>query len=187
MIKITSWYAFILATFLALVSVDALATPAEKSVRPDGSYQTAAQNWNDRVCCKRGWQDWRTTRRACRRAGGHPVANRACRDDWNDQWDQRWWNWQGGDWDRRMCCKRGTRDWWSTARECRNSFGYETSNRECRDDRWDNRWDNRWRNWQGDWNCRVCCKRGSRDWWSTALECRNSRGYETANRQCRHD
>ena len=171
--------------FVLLGSLTLSAAAAPQSTRPDGSYQTA-QNWNDRVCCKRGWQDWWTTRRSCARAGGHPTRNRDCRDDWNNQWDQRWWGWTGGNWDRRVCCKRGNRDWWTTARECRAAFGYQTANRECRDDRWDDRWDNRWRDWS-DWDRRVCCKRGNRDWWTTARECRASFGYQTANRECRND
>ena len=182
-----------LATLVAAVFVMLGVVPAmaaqQQSLRPDGSFQLT-QNWNDRVCCKRGWQDWWTTWRQCRRSGGQRVANRECRDDWNERWDSRWWNWSGGNWNSRVCCKRGRRDWWTTAGECRNSFGYQTANRECRDDRredrWDDRWDSRWRDHQGDWNRRVCCKRGYRDWWTTAGECRNNGGYETANRECRN-
>lgn len=75
----------------------------------------------------------------------------------------------------RVCCKRGWRDWWSTRRECRRAGGYQTANRECRDDRDDR------------WNVRVCCKRGHHDWWSTLRECRRQGGYQTANRECRRD
>lgn len=177
--------AFVLGLLGALTQ-SATAAPGQQSQRPDGSFEVA-QNWNDRVCCKRGWQDWRTTRRECRRAGGRVTANRACREDWNDRWDNRWWGWQGGNWNRQVCCKRGNRDWFTTARECRNAFGYETTNRECRRESWDERWDNRWRNWRGDWDSRVCCKRGRRDWWTTARECRANGGYETINRACRID
>jgi hypothetical protein len=226
-----------LFVLLALLSAALVATASAapfaserpgQSVRPaDGSYQVA--DWNDRVCCKRGWQDWWTTRRACRNAGGYQTRNKDCREDWNDKWDLRWWGWTGGDWNRRVCCKRGNRDWFTTARECRNAFGYETDRRECRDDvgdgnwgervcckrgwqdwwttrracqnaggyqtanrecreDWNDKWDLRWWNWNGgDWNRRVCCKRGNQDWWTTARECRNSFGYETDRRQCRND
>ncbi len=280
--KYLTLVAFAFAGISAFASFGAAAAPLQQSTRADadGSYRTA-DNWNDRVCCKkgnrdwwtirrdcnnaggyqtanrecrddnngggiidlnlglgsrvcckRGWQDWWTNWGACKRAGGHQTRNEECRDDWNDKWDQRWWGWTGNDWDRRVCCKRGNRDWWSTARECRNSFGYETANRECRNDNndgnwgdnaqrvcckrgwqdwwttssacqraggeqtrnrecrddWNDKWDQRWWGWSGgDWERRVCCKQGNRDWWSTARECRNSFGYETANRECRDD
>ena len=129
-----------------------------------------------RVCCQRGWQDWWTTWGACRRAGGNQTRPQECRDDWNDSWDQRWWGWTGGNWENRICCKRGNRDWWSTARECRNAFGYQTENRECRDERGDD-----------DWNRRVCCKRGNNDWWTSLRECRQANGYEAERRECRDD
>jgi hypothetical protein len=77
--------------------------------------------------------------------------------------------------DYRVCCKRGYRDWWSTARQCRRSGGHITANRACRDGR------------IGYNNARVCCKRGYRDWWSTARQCRRSGGYIVANRACRWD
>ena len=77
---------------------------------------------DNRVCCKRGYRDWWSTYRQCRRSGGHIVANRACRDG------------RIGYRDYRVCCQRGYRDWWSTARQCRRSGGHITSNRACR---WD--------------------------------------------------
>lgn len=194
MIKLTSMVVLVCALFGAL-AFGAAAAPVQQSTRVDGSFQLADHRWDDRVCCKRGWQDWWSTWRQCRRAGGHVTRNRECRENWNDRWDQRWWGWQGGDWNRRVCCKRGHHDWWTTARECRQSYGYETSRRECRRDRWDDdrgdRWDDdrgdRWDDGRGDWNRRVCCKRGYSDWWTTARECRRAGGYETANRECRHD
>jgi hypothetical protein len=76
--------------------------------------------------------------------------------------------------DYRVCCKRGYRDWWSTARQCRRSGGHITANRACRDGR------------IGFNNARVCCKRGYRDWWSTSRQCRRSGGYIVANRACRN-
>jgi hypothetical protein len=75
---------------------------------------------NNRVCCKRGYRDWWSTYRQCRRSGGYVTANRACRDG------------RVGYNDSRVCCKRGYRDWWSTARQCRRQGGYVTANRACR-------------------------------------------------------
>ena len=193
MLKSTAFAVFVAAIIALMSAVSATAGPTEKSVRPDGSFQVAQRA--DRVCCKRGWQDWWTTRNRCRNSGGQVVRDRQCREDWNDRWDLRWWGWQGGNWDNRVCCKRGNRDWWSTARQCRNAFGYITNNRQCRNDRWDdnndpwnNSWDLRWRQWdRNDWDRRICCKRGNRDWWSTARECRNANGYRTNDRACRRD
>ena len=82
---------------------------------------------SDRVCCKRGYRDWWSNRRECRRAGGYVAHNRACR---NDRADNRG--------DQRVCCQRGRNDWWSTQRQCRRIGGYVTYNRACRNDR-DNR------------------------------------------------
>src|SRR6185295_8243495 len=45
------------------------------------SFQLASSR--DRVCCRRGWQDWWTNARACRRNGGVETANRRCRNNWN--------------------------------------------------------------------------------------------------------
>jgi hypothetical protein len=109
----------------------ATAGPADKSTASTTApYEVAA--YNDRICCKRGWQDWRTTRRACNRAGGRQVRDRQCRNDWNDNWDVRWFGWSGGDWGKRVCCKQGRRDWWSTARQCREAGGWEANRRHCR-------------------------------------------------------
>lgn len=119
------------ALFGLASSTSAIAGPADATRISDASsYQVAA--WNDRICCKRGWQDWRTTRRACDRAGGHQVRDRQCRDDWNDSWDARWFGWSGGNWNTRVCCKKGRRDWWSTARECREAGGWQANARQCR-------------------------------------------------------
>jgi hypothetical protein len=125
------------SAFLGLLAVVFIAC-AWPSVAAAGSPQTStridafqlAVRDNDRICCKRGRQDWWSTWRQCRRAGGARVANRQCREDWNEKWDLRWWNYSN--WNSRVCCKRGKRDWWTTARECRNAFGYQTANRECR-------------------------------------------------------
>lgn len=196
MLKIKTWTGFLATMFVALTgfvgfaSIDAAADSSQKSVMPQGSYQEA-QNWNDTVCCRRGRSDWRTTWRECSRAGGYEVSSRACRNDvWDNRWDRSWWHWPGN-LNARVCCKRGRQDWYTSARECRNSYGVQAHNRECRDDRWDNRWDDRWdgrwRDSRGDWNRRVCCKRGRSDWFTTARECRNAYGYETSRRECRND
>ncbi len=77
---------------------------------------------NSRVCCKRGYRDWWSTYRQCRRSGGYVTANRACRDG------------RVGYQNTRVCCKRGRADWWSTTRQCRRSGGYIVANRACRRD-----------------------------------------------------
>jgi hypothetical protein len=109
----------------------ATAGPAvpQYSTATDGSFQVAQRD-RDRICCKRGGRDWWSSWRQCRRNGGVRVANRQCREDWNERWDIRWWNFTN--WNNRVCCKKGRRDWWTTARDCRNAFGYQTANRECR-------------------------------------------------------
>ena len=95
------------------------------------------------------------------------------------------------DWDDRICCHRGDRNWWSTPRDCRDARGDETDRRECRearhDDDWYDRWDQRWRNWPGDWDQRVCCMKDGRDWWSRARECRERGGWIARDRECRDD
>ena len=183
-------YAF---AFAVLSMAGATAAPQNRSVMPDGSYRVA--DWNDRVCCRDNRQGihW-STYRSCVGNGGVQVRTGKCRgsrdDDWDNRWDNRWRLWHG-DWDRKVCCKRGNHDWWSTARECRQQYGYETDRDECRDDRnnrdWDDRWDQRWRNWDGDWDRRMCCQKGDRDWWSTPRDCRQRGGWMTRDRDCRND
>ena len=130
MLKLASVISVCLA-LLGFATFGATAGPQERSSMPSGSYMEA-RNWGDRVCCKRGGQDWFTNWRACNRQGGHVVRDRQCRDNWNSNWDVRWWRWGGNDWNSRICCKQGRRDWWSTARECRNAGGWEAPRRECR-------------------------------------------------------
>jgi hypothetical protein len=136
MLKFVSIVAFCLVLAGAaapVASAAPAAAPENRTALPSGSYEVA-QNWNRRVCCKRGWQDWFTTYRACQRQGGRVVRNRQCRDDWNSNWDVRWWRWGGPDWNTRVCCKRGLRDWWTSARNCRNAGGWEAPRRHCRND-----------------------------------------------------
>ena len=92
-------------------------TSAQQTSPVAGTYQEAA--WWDRVCCKRGYHDWFTTRRDCRRAGGYAVPRYECRDDRRRV---------------RVCCQRRGHDWWSTYRDCRDRGGHVVSNRACR---WD--------------------------------------------------
>jgi hypothetical protein len=121
---------FALAIATLLPAGDGVAAPQQFA--QSSPVDTIQVGPRDRICCKRGWQDWWSSKRQCRRAGGVRVANRACRQEWNDRWDIRWWNWPGRDWDDRVCCKRGSREWWTTAGQCRNAFGYQTANRFCR-------------------------------------------------------
>ena len=117
-------------TLLVLGAATIFFVIAQSSVTPaaagtaQAQYSTAADisitlGSGGRVCCKRGWRDWWSTVRECRRAGGYRVANRECRDDHAD---------------RRICCKRGRHDWWATFRECRRAGGYQVANRQCRND-----------------------------------------------------
>src|SRR5262245_47499346 len=77
----------------------------------------------NRVCCKRGYRDWWSTYRSCRRSGGYVVSNRFCR---NDRFREGGFRDDRGY--ARVCCKRGYRDWWSTYGACRRSGGYVVSN-----------------------------------------------------------
>lgn len=175
MARLLTVLAFLFAGFFALASTasaDSASTSAQQSKRPEGSF-TLAQNWNDRVCCKRGNSDWWTTWRQCQRAGGHQTANRECRRDGGIgglDLDLNFNLWSGG----RICCKYGRRDWWTTWGECRRIGGYRTSNRECRDDSW--------------WNdTRICCQYGRDNFWSTQRRCYRYGGYETHRRYCRYN
>lgn len=105
-----------------------------------GQYQDSYGNPDRRVCCYSrygiGWASWRQ----CRRARGEDVANKTCRKtrrgfDYN-RLDQGGYDdgYSQQDPNRRVCCKRGYADWWSSWRECRRAGGYETANRECRRD-----------------------------------------------------
>jgi hypothetical protein len=92
-----------------------VAAQPQYSTTEQGSFQLIALHDWDRVCCKRGARDWWSTWRACRRAGGHRVANWQCRND-----------------EYRICCKRGRRDWWSTPGQCRRSGGHQVAAWQCR-------------------------------------------------------
>jgi hypothetical protein len=106
------------ATFASAGATPASAEPLATKVA-DTSLHVEIANGN-RVCCKRGYRDWWSTWRQCRRSGGYVVSNRQCRDDRIDFRDYR------------VCCKRGYRDWWSTARQCRRVGGHRVSNWQCR-------------------------------------------------------
>lgn len=129
-----------------------------------GYYQDPYGRPDRRVCCSSRygvtWSSWRD----CRRARGQDVRNKICRkykhrpnygyDDgyngYNNGYNNGYGNGYGNDYDnghgngysqdpygnpdRRVCCKRGYHDWWSSWRECRRAGGYETANRECRRD-----------------------------------------------------
>ena len=180
-------YLYLAAATLVLAvmsTTGAVAGPQDRSVAP-GTTQLAA-DWDDRVCCEKDGNTWWTKWRRCDRWGGHRVRDWRCKTDWDDRWDQRWWGW-GNDWDRRICCKRNGRDWWTTARDCRDRGGWQTARRECRDDDWNENWDGRWRNWNGDWNRRICCQKGDREWWSTRRDCRDRGGWQTERRDCRNN
>jgi hypothetical protein len=153
---------------------------------------------NDRVCCQRGYKDWWSNWRECRRAGGNATANRACREHRAD--------YRG---DQRVCCQRGRHDWWSSWRECRRNDGAPTANRQCRNDR-----DNRVFGLNSDYDSggyrdrddtdyggnygyepedpygnpgrRVCCNSRSGVTWATWRDCRRVHGEDVANKSCRN-
>jgi hypothetical protein len=112
-------FGFVVLSAFAATSASADST-TQTTVASDGSYQVA-QSWGNRVCCKRGGRDWWSTRRDCRRSGGHVTYNRECRDDRFDRVRND-----------RVCCERGRSEWWSTTRACRRAGGHVTYNRECR-------------------------------------------------------
>jgi hypothetical protein len=113
---------------VAIAAAAALGTANTGSAAPvsEAKYTKVAdlelqvQYGGGRICCKRGYRDWWSSYRACRRAGGHVTRNRECRDG------------QIGYPSHRVCCKRGYREWWSTSRQCRRSGGYIAPNRACR-------------------------------------------------------
>jgi hypothetical protein len=191
-----------LAVFTLVIAVmstsGAVAGPQDRSVRAgsdkldwderwDNRWWGWGSDWDRRVCCKRGNRDWFTSARDCRNSFGYETRRRECREDeWNENWDSRWRNWDG-DWNERVCCKKGDRDWWSTRRDCRDRGGWQVRRNECRSDEWNENWDSRWRNWEGDWNENICCTKGGRDWWSTRRDCRDRGGWQTERRECRND
>ncbi len=104
----------------------------EQSQAGDATFTLAQWGGGYRVCCKRGWRDWWTSRRGCHRSGGSIVSGRFCRDDFRYRDDYRYRERSGFG---RVCCKRGWRDWWTYSyRQCRRSGGYVVSNRQCRFD-----------------------------------------------------
>lgn len=130
---------FLRVLFVVTTSVAAFGALPAKS-QPAAPEQAAQANTDrsqrpsrpERVCCRRNWQNWWTTRQYCdEAAGGRQVANRECRNNWNDRWDNRWWGLESGNWNSRVCCRQGARDWWTSARDCRDSMGFPTANRSC--------------------------------------------------------
>ena len=126
MLKMLSAFTFGLVMLALPLGTASTASAAER--QSADLFQLAAHG--DRVCCKRGWRDWWSTRWQCRRAGGYVTRNRECRDHRA--------HYRRAD-HRRVCCKRGRSDWWSTYRQCRRAGGYVTYKRACRDDRYDRR------------------------------------------------
>ena len=78
---------------------------------------------------------------------------------------------QVADWSDRVCCMRGSHDWWTTRRDCRRSSGYPVAGWQCRDERAE----------------RVCCKRRGHDWWSNRRACYERGGHIVPRRECRRD
>lgn len=126
----------VMAASVATLGVLALATQAQSAPierQAATGERTQRLSRAERVCCRRNWQNWWTTRQYCNdAAGGRQVANRKCRNNWNDNWDSRWWSWEGGSWSSRVCCRHGATDRWTRARDCRDSAGFPTATRFCR-------------------------------------------------------
>ncbi len=112
----------------------------------DGYNNDPYSNPDRRVCCNSrygiGWASWRQ----CRYVRGQDMMNKVCRKHkygvdynrilggYNNGNGYGYGQDQYSNPHRRVCCKRGWRDWWSTWSECRRAGGYETANRECRRD-----------------------------------------------------
>jgi hypothetical protein len=126
-------FIIVIASAAAFSTLPARSEPAasdqQAQPRVEASQRLTRAN---RVCCRRNWQNWWTTRHYCdQTASGRQVANRECRNNWNDRWDSRWWGWEGGTWNSRVCCRQGARDRWTNARDCRDSAGFPTATRFC--------------------------------------------------------
>jgi hypothetical protein len=130
MLKFASLFAFCAALFGA-TTLAAIAGPRDRSVMPQGSYQEA-RNWGDIVCCKSGGQaSFRAFGLCTRHFDGVVVNNAQCRHDANTNADTNWRDSGESDASNRVCCAKGGRDWWSTARECRVQGGDVTNARRC--------------------------------------------------------
>lgn len=68
--------------------------------RPDGAAAPSNLRPAAVLCCGKGARRWITNIQACRRAGGRPLPESACREG------------------RRVCCKRGVGYFWATAQSC---------------------------------------------------------------------
>lgn len=70
------------------------------SARPGGPDLAPGVRPDAAMCCGRGPRRWMTTIQSCRRAGGRPLPQSACRSG------------------RRVCCRRGAGYFWATAQSC---------------------------------------------------------------------
>lgn len=155
-------------------------------------------------CCLRDGQVWWADQSTCYRQGGTPTANDYCRrGSVGGQYDDGYgygygYNDPYGNPDRRVCCSSNYGIGWASWRQCRYARGQDVKNKVCRRTHgidynrifggYDNGGGYGWgQDPYNNPNRRVCCKRGYQDWWSTARECRQYGGYETANRECRND
>lgn len=159
--------------------------------RAPGVVPAAHDDNNTRVCCKRGNQDWWSTERECRHAGGHQTNDRECRRDGST--DD--WGYNDRKWNERTCCQRnerlGYRIFWSTVGECARSGGQGATNKTCRKYGGFHPYQRGYQgdqDWQGgDQNERVCCSRDGQVWWSNRAECRRAWGQTATNKTCRRN
>lgn len=82
-----------------------------------------------------------------------------------------------GDENKRICCKKGRRDWWSSLRDCYRANGRVVDRGSCRDDR----------GYSRDGGDRVCCKKGRRDWFTSRRDCYRADGRVVDRGSCRDD
>lgn len=194
-------------SFVGLVAAVLMAMFASGGAAGAGDYSTVtgkAVPLAGSQCCLRDGQVWWADPNTCYRQGGTPTANDYCRrggggqydDDYDDGYGPGYYQDPYGNPDRRVCCNSRFGVGWASWRQCRWARGQDVMNKVCRKTKhgvdYNNLFQRRhgggyWQDPNDNLDRRVCCKRGSYDWWSTTRECRRSGGYETANRECRRD
>jgi len=65
----------------------------------------------------------------------------------------------GQSWSKTICCKKDTKGFWSTERQCRLAQGEEAKPKICHDT---------------DAKTKACCRKEARTWWSNRRDCRRT-------------
>ena len=125
MLRVASLLACCVALFGA-TTVTGVADEQNRSLMPEGSYQEA-----NLVCCRHGGQWSFMPFSQCVHDHGRTGNNAKCRHDANTSSDSRWQGSDENDGNSRVCCQKGRRDWWTTARECRAEGGNQSNARQC--------------------------------------------------------